>query len=178
MDSGVSQTIDSIREKLDWAIRSLDRIKRSNDSKIVIQDNFWSFITAFQQAWYYYNNLIQIKTPEISSKQRNEIGKHIIERWKMDKLTGEEKISWDILQAIRNYDTHTEPILPIIIERETMLIDDVGTCLVDDQGRVLSLGKTTQYFVYLNKNEYEILQLANNGIKAIKKLLDLILTLS
>lgn len=172
------QTVERIKDKLAWAIRSLNKIKNSQHDKIEIQDNFWSFITAFQNAWNYYNHLIALKNPDISSKKRSSIGKQIIELWKKNKLSESEKKSWDVLQGIRNYDTHTEPVKPEIIERETILVGDMGSYLVDEQDRFLSGGTITQYFVYFNGVEFEILEIANNGINAIKKLIDYIPTLS
>jgi len=49
------QTVAHISEKLDWAIRSLARIQQSNHDRLQIQDNFWSFLTAFKQSWFYYS---------------------------------------------------------------------------------------------------------------------------
>ena len=87
MDNNLA-TVNNINEKLGWATRSLDKIRTSNHNKIDIQDNFWSFLTAFKQAWFNYNHLIAQKNPDLSSKQRNKLSIGIIENWKNSCLMG------------------------------------------------------------------------------------------
>ncbi|SDS11309.1 hypothetical protein SAMN05216490_0564 [Mucilaginibacter mallensis] len=176
MDNNL-ETVNNITDKLDWGIRSLKKIQISNHDKLEIQDNFWSFLTAFQNAWNYYNHLIALKNPSLNSKQRNKVGIELIENWKKSKLSDQEIAAWDILNKLRNTDTHLKPVKPEIIERELMLVTDMGFYLVDDQGRFLSAGAIIKYYIYFNEAEHDIIELAEHGVSAIKKLIDFIPTL-
>ena len=143
------QTVNNINDKLNWSIRSLDKIKFSQHNKIEIQDNFWTFLTAFHSGWNYYNRLISLLYSEISKRKQSEKANILIVDWKNKELTEAEKSSWNILNKLRNSDMHNEPIKPEIIEREYLLTADVGIYLVDEQGQFLSTGTITKIFSLL-----------------------------
>jgi len=62
--------------------------------------------------------LIAHLNPHLTSNQRNKKGITIIENWKETKLNLEEQTCWNVLQALRDFDTHSEPLLPTVEERE------------------------------------------------------------
>jgi hypothetical protein len=173
-NDGNIQTVAHISEKLDWAIRSLARIQQSGHDRLLIQDNFWSFLTAFKQSWFYYFHLVADLNPHLTSKQRNKLGIEIIEKWKEKKLNPEEQTCWNVLQALRDFDTHSQPLLPTVEEREGILANELGQLLMADDNTVLSLGTMTFYFIRYEGQEYQVINLANNGISALRKLLQFI----
>jgi hypothetical protein len=171
MDNFVRNATNDINVKLDWAIRSFDKLMSNKKDKNEIQDNFWSFLTAFQTPWFYYNRLIKELTPELSDKKRKELSVKVINAWKSTELSENERISWDILQDLRNEDTHIIPIKTNYEIKIVVLTDFDDVVLTDYDGTPL-ISNSEEIFVIFNQKEYGIECLAKNGIESVKKLIE------
>ena len=171
MDNYIRNAVNDINVKLDWAIRSFDKLMSNKKDKNEIQDNFWSFLTAFQTSWFYYNRLIKELTPDLSDKKRKELSVKVIDFWKSTELSENERISWDILQDLRNEDTHRIPIKTNYEIRIVVFADSDGAILVDSDGAYLT-GNSEEIFVIFNGKEFDIEYLAKNGIDSVKKLIE------
>ena len=170
MDKLIKVTIDDINVKLGWAIRSFDKLIANKKNINEIQDNFCSFLTAFQQSWNYYNRLIEELTPELSKEKRKELSLRVINDWKVNQLSQNERISWKILQKLRNNDTHRAPVQTNYEIKIVLLTDYDGAIFTDYDGTHFSATSEVIYVIF-NNNEYDIEYLAINGIESIKKLI-------
>ena len=166
MEEIINKTIQDIKDKLEWAKRSLEKLKTNRTDKNEIQDNFWSFLTAFKTIWFYYNRMIEELTPNLSKEKR----KDIINNWKSQKLSENEQISWDILHELRNQDTHNVPVKTNYEIRLEILTDYDDAVFTDYDDTPFSADVEVIFVIY-NGNEYEIEYLTNNGIECINKLI-------
>jgi hypothetical protein len=173
MNNITQNTLEQINTKLEWAIRSIKKIENSNKDKIEIQDNFWSFLTAYQQIWFYFNRWIEIQFPLLKPNERKEFAKNMIETWKTTKLDDAERNAWDTLQKLRNHDTHREPIYPEVIEKTIVFHNGQGIVFRNSEGKIFCT-KDIKHVVQLDEIEYNVFSLSHYGIIAVKKLIEFI----
>lgn len=170
MNNFVSNATNDINEKLAWAVRSFDKLLINKKDKNEVQDNFWSFLYAFQTSWFYYNRLIKELTLELSKSKREELSKNVINAWKSTELSLNERNSWDILQGLRNEDTHSTPIKANYEIKIVILTDFNDEVFIDYDGTPFS-SISEEIFVIYNQKEYGLEFLARNGIESVKKLI-------
>jgi hypothetical protein len=170
MDELIKNTINDINEKLGWANRSFDKLKKNRKEKNEIHDNFWAFLTAFQQTWYYYNRLIKELTPNLSKEERKKLSFSLINNWKINQLTESERFSWDLLQKLRNDDAHRVPVKANYEIKVVFLTDFDDTVFTDYDGTPFC-EDSEEISVIFNEKEYNIEYLAKNGIESINKLI-------
>ncbi len=137
-----------------------------------VQDNFWGFLTALQQSWNYFYRLVSDINPELSKRQTKEKAKLLIERFKQDELNQNERKAWNIIQAMRNHDTHSEPVMPEIKEKKVFLTRNSKFLTMD--GKLL-YKKKTSYVVVFENQDIDVLEISSAGINAIKKLRDFVI---
>lgn len=171
MDELTANTIREIEEKLGWAKRSVQKIKEDPENNIGLKDNFWSFLAAFQQAWFYTGKLIAKKHPQLSKSKKESLTKSIINDWKENNLTENEKDAWNILNQLRNSDVHDKPALPNY-EIKTHFITTVGGkfILTTTSGKQL-ITRSINLSIFFEGKEYNIYLLMNGGISSVQKLL-------
>lgn len=170
MDSIINKTILELNEKLGWAVRSYDKILENKKNKIELQDNFWSFLSAFQQIWFYFSKMIQELYPNLSKKKLSNLSITLIEQWKKENLNEKEKVSWKILQELRNEDTHRTPVSSNYTLKEGLLMTENEKILITEDGKLITVTSESIFVVFEDK-EYNIETLSTNGISAIKKLI-------
>lgn len=171
MNEITSKNTIKINDKFCWAIRSSEKIKLNKTDKNELQDNFWSFLTAFQQIWYYFSGFIQELNPHISKNKISRLSQAIIEEWKCEMLNEAEKKSWDILHKLRNYDTHSAPVTSNYILKNKLLISNGKKILTTNTGKYLTFSSGNITVLFEGK-EYDIDKLTSNGLTAINKLID------
>lgn len=171
MNELVNKTILDINEKLGWANNSFDKLVINKKDVNEVQYNFWSFLTAFQQSWFYYNKLIKELNPTLQGEKLKALSLKIINDWKENDLDEKERISWDVLQTLRNHDTHFDPVKANYEIKFVSLADCNGYLLKDRDGAYL-LVKSEELIIQFNEKEYDLENLVTNGIKCVNKLID------
>lgn len=171
MDNIIKKVICDIDEKLGWANRSFHKLKANKKDQDENNDNFWSFLSAFQQGWYYFNKLIVELTPNLSKKKREDLSKSLINDWKKKNLTDSQRISWDVLNKLRNHDTHYDPIKANYEIRLKLLTDYNGSIFTNYDGTPFVAYCDALCINYENK-EYSIEFLCTNGLDCIRKLIE------
>jgi len=171
MDEITIKTIFEVNDKLGWAIRAYEKIRKNKKDKYELQDNFWSYLSAFQQAWFYFSKLVQELNPDLSKKKLSELSKTLIEEWKYEKLNDTEKTSWEILQKLRNDDTHRAPVNSNYVIKKHALKTNSGKILTTNSGKIL-VGTSEKTIVLFEGKEHDIERLTSNGISAIRKLIN------
>ena len=170
----MEDTVYNITQMLEWSSRSLENIKTSEHSKIVIQDNFWSFITGFKTSWYYFCRWTNEISPNLSKQEIKCLRINTIEEWKGNNLNESEVLAWDVLQKVRDNNTHEKPIFPKIEEIDHFLDIGDGSFLDTGNGGFLITKQEVKYFITFEDEKYEIIELAINGLNAFKKLIKFI----
>ncbi|WP_289056257.1 hypothetical protein [Carboxylicivirga marina] len=170
MSNPVDNAICNIETKLDWAIRSYNKMLSSSDDNDELKDSFWSFLSAFQTSWFYYNKLIEELYPDLSTKKRKQKSLEIINSWKKRELSESELKSWDTLQTLRNEDTHRIPLKANYELRSDIATDFNGDVFTDYDGTPFTI-EADHVFVVFNQEEFSIKYLAENGIESIRKLM-------
>jgi hypothetical protein len=171
MDNFIEKAIRNIDEKLGWASRSFDKLQANKKDQNEIKDNFWSFLSAFQQGWYYFNKLIVELTPDLSKKKQEDLSKTLINDWKIMNLTESQRISWDVLNRLRNHDTHYDPVKANYEIRLELITDSDGDIFTDYDGTPFMANCGGVYITFNNK-EYDIEFLITNGLDSIRKLIE------
>ena len=164
---------NEIASKLEWGKRAGEKINAKIDNQIEVQDNFWTFLASFQQAWFYFGKCIEEIFPNHTQKERNILTKNTINNWKQKELTKEEKEAWEILQNLRNKDTHHEPISPNYEIKYQPLLTGNGDYIICGSGERIVIEEFELFVIYEN-NKYAIHFLIQNGTSSVEKLIDFI----
>ena len=114
--------------------------------------------------------MIKELTPDLSEEKRKELSLSLINNWKVNQLNESERISWNILQELRNNDTHSVPVKPNYEIKIVFLTDFDDTVFADYDGTPFC-EDSEEISVLFNEKEYDIEYLAKNGIESIKKLI-------
>ena len=171
MDELTANTIREIEEKLGWAKRSVQKIKDNPENENELKDNFWSFLAAFQQAWFYTGKFIAEKHPELSKIKRDSLIKIIINDWKENNLTENEINAWNILNQLRNSDVHDKPALPNYEIRTHFITTIDGKFIVTTIGGKRIVAQSKNLNIFFKGKEHNIYLLMSGGISSVQKLL-------
>lgn len=163
--------IKSIEDKIGWSERSYKNLSDKKKEYLEIQDSFWSFLSSTQQIKYYFSKFITDTNKELSDKKRSPLIKDKLDEWKKSILVEEEVLSWNLLNELRNGDTHDEPVMANYEIKNFNLSDGMGNVISAGNGLILSFGIEGYYVRYKNK-DYDIKTLSKNGLISSKKLLE------
>ncbi|WP_405563939.1 hypothetical protein [Polaribacter sp. Asnod6-C07] len=163
--------IKSIEDKLGWSERSFIKMSDKKADYLEIQDCFWSFLSSTQQVRFYFSKYIHHMNSDLSNKKKSELVKKNLDNWKKNSLIKEEVLSWNLLNELRNEDTHDESVITNYEIKDFKLSDGNGNLISDGRGVILSFGVSGYYVRYKNK-DYEIIDLSKNGLESSKKLLE------
>jgi hypothetical protein len=167
------ELIENLNEKLGWAERCFQLIKSNRSNENIVNDNFWGFLTAVQQSWYYLNRFNDDLNQGMSKRKKSNFSKQEIENWKNTKLTTEEKDSWNLINKLRNQDTHEAPVKPNYRIVRRVFRTKGGKIFVNGNGKILV--STGKYIEVIFENKiYNIDVIGETGITAIKKLIEYI----
>lgn len=174
------QAVNNVEIKLEYAKRLYTKMENAKigDDLVNIQDNFVAYLSAFQQCLNYYSNLIASLYPTLETKQRGKINKRIIENWKSNELTSDELKSWNILNKLRNHDTHVTPVQAKDEEINFILTDENDNYIVTEKGERLIVDTEMRYYASYEGKDHNIFELAKYGIPAIEKLIVFIPTIT
>ena len=171
MDSLLDTAKQDIQEKLEWAKRSFQKLQKNKNDYSEIKDNFWSFLSAFQQSLNYYNKFIEESKSYKSKNQLKKTKKELINNWKSKMLTNDENVAWEVLNKLRNHDTHNNPVQPNYEIKLMLCVDDDESVFLDYDG-VPFVIPSKRIGLYYDNKKYDIEYLCQNGIISIEKLIE------
>jgi len=129
-----------------------------------LKQAIWSYLTAYQQIRFYYGKW---------QKENGIINKSnkYIDKWKINFLTSEQTIVWDLLNRFRTVDTHDEPILPGISVQLKILGINNKSLMINGK-RVGIRRKTVE--ISVDGRYYELVFLATTGLICMRIFIDTI----
>jgi len=170
MNENLSKKITEIELKLNWTKRSFENIKANRNNQTIIQDNFWSFLSGFQQGWYYFGKFIEDEFSSWSKNKRELLKNDLINKFKTEYLTTEELEAWDLLQKMRNFDIHNEPVSANYEIKKYAITTNSGIPIADNSGRIIVTSSNIVYVLF-NDKKFEVSEICKNGIISIEKLI-------
>ncbi len=172
-NSKIKTTILDLKVKLGWAERCYSKMKQNKTDLQEIQDNFCGFLAAFQQTRYYFENMLLEKHQGLSGSKRKKLKISVIEGWKTDFLNNNECMSWNVLNELRNGDTHRKPVQANYEIKNFALSAGFGKAIWAGPGKAIGF-TSKNYLVAYQNIDYDMFSLTENGISTIKKLIDFV----
>jgi hypothetical protein len=152
--SDVNQTEQNMREKLEWAERSLARMKEAKlkGDDAAVQDHFWSLLHACRLIWFYLGEFVK------SSGDPNKTAKKLMDQWQALELTSDEQEIFKVLADLRTEDVHTKPVST---DKQRFPAAQGGQPMAR-RGQPCAVAR---YFVEHNGKRYDAFGVAQEGVR-------------
>ena len=144
------------------------RIKRTISNYKTISGAFYP---PSNKLGFTFRKRIKDLNPHLTKGLLSDLSKTLIEEWKNEYLNDAERISWKILQQLRNDDTHRAPVNSNYELKEHELITKSGQIITTIDGNIIVFASENITVLFEGK-EFDILGLTLNGISAIRKLIN------
>ncbi|MVN76907.1 hypothetical protein GO988_11285 [Hymenobacter sp. HMF4947] len=166
----------SMEEKYAWARQANDvvqeqtRLYHSVNAKeddpndlSEAKQAFWSFLQAYQQIRFYHG---------VWMKQINKPGKATAEldKWKALFLTPEQIQAWDLLNQLRNQDTHDSPVLPDIKAIPQVLSVNGSAILIN--GHLVGMGHSKNLVISIANDDHRLAHLTATNLLLLRQFID------
>lgn len=166
-----------MEEKYAWAVQTSSIIKQQAlvqyQSGLIpnylkdfteIKRSFWAFLQAYQQIRFYQGAWAKQTTGQNK-------GTELLDKWKDKFLTNEQIQAWDILNKLRNADTHDEPVLPDISLRHVARATHSGRVRIRHDGRIRVA--TVEYLAVSSEGKtHDLLDLITTNINLMRLFID------